>query len=596
MPENKLTFEEIINTISFEDIERSFDAPDQSGLMTRENQQYDIARIGRLIAKGHVGYNLWDETIRQKFENSIEKFYNGNLKTISVKDFCLKLDKVLQKLPDEHLKISPSKGNLLPRELNHVAVGNNICRDKKWEISEINGGNTAVIALPELGNTLPNEWLQFSKELDRKLFNSDGSEKYDSLVIDIRDNPGGASIPFELLAKKLYGNEVAPFEKSVYRDTREADYIRMINGEISKDAYQQRIQVHQYSDELVSICDYSSHKEKHPAFAKGGYKRPIAILTNRNTASAGESLCQFLKHHPGVTYIGENTAGCYAEISGESVSGKFGYGVKIGSTHAFFEKGEVFERKGFPVDINTSGQDAFAYVKENLQQINHVANEKLSSSKSEQKYIPFSQLANNDFAFIRAINQGMDITTVKNLYAQLYPDKADNFEIVKAYALNGGFNTIKYLEKASMDKIKKRGVSLEVDSETGELIAVADENATDHKFSNQRDDFILHSENNKKPVEKFDFNTGEAVYVDKNLQKIKELRQRLKNENIDYLAAKQGAISNSLEEIGLSKEGMGKTGDSSTGEITEKDKRVAKSQIEDAKYTMLQRRKLQSRE
>ena len=92
MPENRLTFEEIINTISFEDIERSFDAPDQSGLMTKENQQYDIARIGRLIAKGHVGYNLWDETIRQKFENSIEKFYNGNLETISVKDFCLKVD------------------------------------------------------------------------------------------------------------------------------------------------------------------------------------------------------------------------------------------------------------------------------------------------------------------------------------------------------------------------------------------------------------------------------------------------------------------------------------------------------------------------
>ena len=142
---------------------------------------------------------------------------------------------------------------------------------------------------------------------------------------------------------------------------------------------------------------------------------------------------------------------------------------------------------------------------------------------------------------------------------------------------------------------KSRGVSLEVDSETGELIAVADENATDHKFSNQKDDFILHSENNKKPVEKFDFNTGEAVYVDKNLQKIKELRQRLKNENIDYLAAKQGAISNGLEEIGLSKEDMGKTGDSSTGEITEKDKRVAKSQIEDAKYTMLQKIRSQGR-
>ena len=594
MSENRLTFEEIINTISFEDIERSFDAPVQSGLMTKEDQQNDIARIGRLIAKGHVGYNLWDETTRQEFENSIAEFYNGNLETINVKDFCVKLDKVLQKLPDEHLKISPSKGNLLPREPNHVAVGNNICRDKKWEISEINNANTAVIALPELGNTLPNEWLQFSKELDKKLFNPDGSEKYDSLIIDIRDNPGGASIPFELLAKKLYGNEVAPFEKSVYRDTKEADYIRMINGEISKDAYQQRIQNHPYSDELVSICDYSSHKEKYPAFAKGGYKRPIAILTNRNTASAGESLCQFLKHHPGATYIGENTAGCYAEISGESVRGKFGYGVKIGSTHAFFEREESFERKGFPVDIDTSGHDAFAYVKENLQQINHTANRKLSSSKSESKYIPFNQLANNDFAFIRAINQGMDITVVQNLYAQLYPDKADNFEIVKTYALEGSY-TSNILEEVSMDKVKNRGVSLEVDPETGELIAVADENAIDHKFFNQKDDFILHSENNKKPVEKFDFDTGEAVYIDKNLQKIKELRQRLKNENIDYLAAKQGAISNGLEEIGLSKEDMGKTGDSQTGEISEKHETIAQSQIEDAKYTILQRIQSQGR-
>lgn len=439
MSGNVLTFEEIINTISFEDIERSSEEFVQSRVMTKEDQQRDIARIGRLISKGHVGYDLWNEAIRSEFESSIAEFYNDNLETMSVKDFCIKLDKVLQKLPDEHLKISPSRGNLLPREPNQVAVGNNICKNKKWEISEIDGKNTAVIALPELGNTLPNEWLQFLEELDRRLFNSDGSEKYDSLIIDIRDNPGGASIPFELLAKKLYGNEVAPFEKSVYRDTKEADYIRMINGEISKDVYRQRVQNHQYSGDLVSVCDYSSHKEKYPAFVKGGYKRPISILTNRNTASAGESLCEFLKHHPGVTYIGENTAGCYAEISGESVRGKFGYGVKIASTRAFFEKGEIFEKKGFPVDINTSGQDAFAYVKENQQQINQVAYEKLLDSKSGGEYVPFNQLANNDFAFVRAINSGMDVETVKKLYSQIYPDRADKFGAVKNYALIGVF-------------------------------------------------------------------------------------------------------------------------------------------------------------
>ena len=440
MSGNILTFEEIINTISFEDIEKSSGAFVQSGVMTKEDQQRDIARIGRLISKGHVGYNLWNETIRSEFESSIAEFYNGNLGTMSVKDFCIKLDKVLQKLPDEHLKISPSKGNLLPREPNRITVGNNICKNKKWEISEIDGKSTAVIALPELGNTLPNEWLQFSKELDRRLFNSDGSEKYDSLIIDIRDNPGGASIPFELLAKKLYGNEVAPFEKSVYRDTKEADYIRMVNGEISKDVYRQRVQTHQYSDELVSICDYSSHKEKYPAFVEGGYRRPIIILTNRNTASAGESLCQFLKYHPGVTYIGENTAGCYAEISGESVRGKFGYGVKIASTHAFFERGEIFEKKGFPVDINTSGQDAYSYVVSNYERISENTKKKLAEYDVSAAKKRFDKIANNDFAFIRAINEGMDIEQVKKLYETFYPDKKENFDSVVEYAKNGTFS------------------------------------------------------------------------------------------------------------------------------------------------------------
>ncbi len=303
---------------------------------------------------------------------------------------------------------------------------------------------------------MPNEWLEFSKELDEKLFKPDGSEKYTSLIIDIRDNPGGASVPFELLANKLYGNDVAPFEKSAYRDTQEADYIRMITGDISRDTYLQRIKNHQYSGELVPICDYSSHKGKHPAFVRGGYKRPITILTNRNTASAGESLCQFLKYHPGVTYVGENTAGCYAEISGETIRGKFGYGIKIASTHAFFENGENFERKGFPVDINTSGQDAFNYVKENLQQINLLANKKLLRSQSGSGYPSFDQLANNDFAFIRAINLGIiNIDSAKELYSQIYPDRADKFEAVKNYALTGVFKgTNKQIQKLNELKTK----------------------------------------------------------------------------------------------------------------------------------------------
>ena len=50
------------------------------------------------------------------------------------------------------------------------------------------------------------------------------------------------------------------------------------------------------------------------------------------------------------------------------------------------------------------------------------------------------KIANNDFAFIRAINEGMDIEQVKKLYETFYPDKKENFDSVVEYAKNGTFS------------------------------------------------------------------------------------------------------------------------------------------------------------
>ena len=438
---DNLNFQQIIDSVSFDDIVES-SLYSTNTTMNIDEQKKELASVVMMISKGHVGYELWSDEIKKQFETSIENLYNEINTPDDVKSFYQKLDKALQILPDEHLKVSPSKGNLLPRESNPISVGGNLCDDKskKWDILPSEDGKTCVIALPELGSTRPNEWMEFSKELDEKLFNADGAEKYEALIIDIRSNPGGAAVPFELLAKKLYGNEVAPFEKSSYRDTKEADYLRLINGEISRETFDDRIKNHKYTGELVEICNYSQHKDEYPPFAKGGYKKPIAIFTNRETCSAGESLCQFLKHHPGVTYIGENTAGCYAEISGEAFRGKFEYGVKIGSTHASFENNEIFERKGFPVDINTSGQDAYSYTLANIEAIKEQSLKKIAEYTHPTSKKEFNKLSNNDFAFIRAINTGMDIEDVKGLYESLYPDKKENFQSIVDYAKKGFFS------------------------------------------------------------------------------------------------------------------------------------------------------------
>ena len=138
---------------------------------------------------------------------------------------------------------------------------------------------------------------------------------------------------------------------------------------------------------------------------------------------------------------------------------------------------------------------------------------------------------------------------------------------------------------------KSRGVSLEFDPETGEFVGVADESAYKEKTvkREKRDYILLHSDNNQKPVEKVGLESGEAAYVDENLQKIRELRRRLKSRR-DPLAYKQEISALGLEETGLSREDMGKTGDSRTGEVTERHRQAAESQIEDAKYAMREER------
>ena len=98
-----------------------------------------------------------------------------------------------------------------------------------------------------------------------------------------------------------------------------------------------------------------------------------------------------------------------------------------------------------------------------------------------------------------------------------------------------------------------------------------------------------------KKTPELDFNpeTGLIEYADKNLQKIAELRKRMNDSHIDPLEFKAKSLSSGIEEIGLSKDDLGKTGNSRTGEITEKNRKIAASQTEDAKEAMLQKRMLE---
>lgn len=98
----------------------------------------------------------------------------------------------------------------------------------------------------------------------------------------------------------------------------------------------------------------------------------------------------------------------------------------------------------------------------------------------------------------------------------------------------------------------------------------------------------------------------EFEVTDENIKKIRELRRRLKENNRDTLADKESEMKLGLNEMEFSEEDkkqglnnlefsekdIGKTGDSRTGEVSERHKKIAQSQVEDAKSMMLRKRVL----
>lgn len=106
------------------------------------------------------------------------------------------------------------------------------------------------------------------------------------------------------------------------------------------------------------------------------------------------------------------------------------------------------------------------------------------------------------------------------------------------------------MEEISTDKIKKHSTLLEADSETG-LTTVANE---------------------------------------KNLQRIEELRQRLKIKD----KGDQRTITNGVEGIDFSQNDIRETRNSAIGKTTEKLNTTADSQIKMVEYAMLRRNELNS--
>ena len=374
------TFEQVLEDFSVNDINPSSNARellaiekgssgwDEQILKCKDALQFskdDIVALTKLISSGHPGFQDFPKEVQENFLAEMEALYTG--KTQRTPD---NVWAALEKLPDNHLQCAVIQKDGKEQSVYYhegpteEEVGRNLMprRDDTDKINfggikYINEGKTAVIMMPNTGNT--SDMSKVEKFLDDFNAMMAKADNLDNIILDIRSNPGGATFIHEYIARRLYGNEVAKCDLETTRATKEGAYILRKTQEIPA------TKVDEYAQSEQIFSEGRGYLAKYPAFERGGFKKPIFTLQNRETASAAEGFVYMMKNHPNAITIGSNTAGCVTYAGRKKVFLNNGFGVKIPFSKQVYTdqngKQITVEGKGFEPDIRTSG-DAYDFV------------------------------------------------------------------------------------------------------------------------------------------------------------------------------------------------------------------------------------------
>ncbi len=310
----------------------------------------DIVALTKIIIDGHPGYPDFPASIKSKFEQGMKNLYNS-FTSVTIQDVW----DIVQLLPDNHLKLMVYRTATQEQPLRYhtsdreTKVGNNLLSKKDFGDIEIKG-KTAIIKMPDTGNIANIEKVyEFLNKFDR--FVIENQDAFDNIIIDIRDNPGGSSVIHNYVARALSGNEVGRGGCEVMRSTKENAYIMYKMNEISLKTYKQ----FPTRNQTETIIDERGYAALYPAFKKGGINKPIFILQNCNTGSAGEAFIEMFKNHPSAITIGENSCGVIEYRSSKSIYLKNGLGIRIAGTKYDFTDENPHRLKveqfGFSPDI-----------------------------------------------------------------------------------------------------------------------------------------------------------------------------------------------------------------------------------------------------
>ena len=314
-----------------------------------------------MLINGHAGYPDFPEDIKKIFESGMNKLANST-DPVSVDDIW----NVIQILPDNHLKLSAK--DVLDHETaltwhennKKTKVGHNRLDKKDFGDVKIKD-RTALIEMPNTGNMDNIDQIYaFLDKFDTLIKNN--PEVYDNIIVDVRDNPGGGLIVHDYVARTLCGNEVGRDICEVMRGTKENADVMFQMDEISLEKYKEFPKL---QDEATN--DERGYAALYPAFKHGGINKPVFVLQNCETGSAGEGFLRMFRNHPSAITIGEISAGIFEYRSSKTIFFDNGLGMRIAGVKFTDENNNPLgtEQTGLKPDIAIE-QDAYSWIKENM--------------------------------------------------------------------------------------------------------------------------------------------------------------------------------------------------------------------------------------
>ena len=275
-----------------------------------QSYNYDVAvsKIKSLIREHYI--------INEKVQVICDSLGKVSYKALSTQDFVERINRQLQRhSQDKHLRLEHN-----PEYIRKVNGGVDVSEDQHTSERATNFGFNKIEILE--GNTGLLKLTYFAdpenlEELIAGTFNF--LKNTDQMIVDMRGNSGGSG---GMLQKLM----------SVFLDERSAAVIKI-----------------RYKQNTVQL--------KTDSVPVSSYNKPLYLLCDRNTFSAGEGFVMILKNRKRATVIGETTAGA-GNISGPYVvDDNFIITIPVGViTDVLTGKG--WEGTGVTPDVKAASKDA----------------------------------------------------------------------------------------------------------------------------------------------------------------------------------------------------------------------------------------------